>query len=82
MANGAIENDWIEWTGGECPVAPETVVDVRFRNGEEDCSGGAAEYWTRMSRGRDWWKHEGAPWGAEIDGGNEADIIAYRVVSA
>ena len=26
-------NEWIEWNGGECPVSPETKVEVRFRNG-------------------------------------------------
>lgn len=26
--------DWIEWKGGECPVADEHV-DVRLRNGDE-----------------------------------------------
>lgn len=26
--------DWIEWKGGECPVADE-YVDVRLRNGDE-----------------------------------------------
>lgn len=25
---------WIQWSGGECPVPPDTVVDVRFRNGD------------------------------------------------
>ena len=24
--------DWIEWGGGECPVPPDTLVEVRFRN--------------------------------------------------
>jgi len=24
--------DWIEWTGGECPVEPELQVWVRLRN--------------------------------------------------
>lgn len=24
---------WITWGGGVCPVAPETLVDVRFRDG-------------------------------------------------
>ncbi len=23
-------SDWIEWDGGECPVPPETMVEVRF----------------------------------------------------
>lgn len=27
---------WIEWKGGECPVHPEAMVMVRFRDGWED----------------------------------------------
>lgn len=27
---------WIEWSGGECPVPPDTLVEVLFRNGETD----------------------------------------------
>ncbi len=23
-------NDWIEWAGGECPVDPETLVQVKL----------------------------------------------------
>ena len=26
------DDSWIQWYGGECPVAPDTVVDVRFHN--------------------------------------------------
>jgi len=25
--------DWIEWKGGECPVPPDTMVEVRNRSG-------------------------------------------------
>lgn len=29
------KNDgWIEWGGGECPVDDDSIVEVRFRNGE------------------------------------------------
>lgn len=28
-------SDWIEWKGGECPVADGVQVDLRFRKGEE-----------------------------------------------
>ncbi len=37
--------DWIEWKGGECPVPPDTMVDVISRNGETNV--GRAETW--------WW---------------------------
>ena len=30
------KNDgWIEWGGGECPVEEGTLVDVRFRDGDD-----------------------------------------------
>lgn len=31
-------SDWIEWNGGECPLPPETNVEVRFRNGKTSCT--------------------------------------------
>ena len=30
-----MHNDWIEWTGGDCPVAKGTLVDVKYRDGVE-----------------------------------------------
>lgn len=27
MSASTESNDWIDWHGGECPVAPETMVD-------------------------------------------------------
>jgi len=38
------DNDWIDWNGGECPVDPDTTVDVEFANGEA-YSGSIAEAW-------------------------------------
>lgn len=26
-------NDWIEWHGGDCPVADNTTVEVSYRGG-------------------------------------------------
>lgn len=26
------DNGWIKWQGGECPVAPDTEVDVKFKD--------------------------------------------------
>lgn len=34
------DNEWIEWAGGECPVAAGMTLSLRFRNGIEwldDC---------------------------------------------
>jgi len=38
------EPEWIEWNGGECPVAPETRVEVKFHN-EETNGLCFAHYW-------------------------------------
>ena len=56
--------DWIEWKGGECPVPPGTVVEVRFRNGNSDPDSNA-EWWT---------------WDWDCDRESTRDIVAYRVV--
>jgi hypothetical protein len=58
--------DWIEWSGGERPVAPGTRVEVRFRSGDSDPHCNAA-----------WW---GWKWmGRDLE--DTHDIVAYRVVS-
>jgi hypothetical protein len=63
------ENEWIEWTGGECPVAPEQRVDVRLRNRGDMLghrAGAVAVFfqWDRLAA-------------------NAAnDVVAYRYVSA
>ena len=28
--------NWIEWNGGECPVPAGTIVDVKYRDGDEE----------------------------------------------
>lgn len=38
------ENGWIEWPGGDCPVAPTTLVDVKFRDGS-GADGEPANWW-------------------------------------
>lgn len=80
--------EWIEWSGGECPVPPNTIVDIMVRGGEENsvqraklwgigCGPMPAYVW---SGGRfNAWKHEPCE---AIDDPHFCDIIAYRVVSA
>lgn len=63
-----MEDGWIEWTGGECPVAPETLVDVMFRGPtygmEPDRDHGQADDF--------YWPHD-----------DEAcDIVSYRVAQS
>ncbi|HEX8418539.1 MAG TPA: hypothetical protein VF638_00845 [Sphingomonas sp.] len=69
MASAAAPaSDWIEWTGGERPVAPDTLVDFRLRFGQETTG------W--LAKECDW-SHE--PMDHHDYG---YDIIAYRVVAA
>lgn len=57
---------WLPWEGGECPVAPETYVEVKLRNGR-----GSANL-----QARNWtWT-----WAFKNDE-HPGDIIAYRIVS-
>lgn len=45
-------DDWIEWKGGECPVAPDTLVVVRYRDGSKsDIGPQTALHWR--------WQHTG-----------------------
>jgi hypothetical protein len=45
MTNQNYNNgNWHPWTGGDCPVHPDSKVDVMFSNGET-CSGNDADQW-------------------------------------
>lgn len=37
------DDGWIDWAGGECPVAPDTIVSVRFGDLEACSTTGAAK---------------------------------------
>lgn len=58
-----MDKQWIEWTGGECPVQMDDLVTVRLRNGTEYNDLGSELKWShglhKMYR--------------------EHEIIAYRV---
>lgn len=70
----AAKNDgWIEWGGGECPVEEGTLVDVRYRNGEENHHVGAGLSFCDTGsnpdlNAEDWSKDD-----------TSSDIIAYRL---
>lgn len=67
----AAKNDgWIEWRGGECPVPEGTLVDVRYRDGQELNALPANDI---AASSRD---ASHAFWRAD---GNQNDIIAYRL---
>lgn len=61
---GLDADGWIEWKGGECPVAKWTRVDVRYRNGQEVDNVPAG------ANGAYNWDNDD----------NQYDIVAYRVV--
>lgn len=63
--------DWIEWAGGECPVAPTTKVQVRMRDGATEKVENAA-YWCAVLLDRDYWVNEPSD--------HNNDIVAYRIV--
>jgi hypothetical protein len=43
---------WIEWEGGECPVPPNRVVDVKIRSGEIFYGPAFSYAWTHGGNGR------------------------------
>lgn len=60
----AASEGWIEWAGGECPVDSDAIVEVRFRNQNQN----HCQY--NNDRAGDFeWKHIGS----------KCDIIAYRL---
>ena len=44
MTTKKIYGPWIKWHGGECPVPPETLVQVRFRDGTIEPVHASSEY--------------------------------------
>lgn len=64
LVEPAQTDGWIEWNGGECPVAAGTVVQAKLRL--------PLPGWDEKKRpGEEWdWSHEGSA----------GDIIAYRIV--
>ena len=62
---------WLIHDGGRCPVAPETMVRVRYRarpfERRESTSAPARASWFQI--GTDWWRHQSP--------NRSNDIIAY-----
>ena len=64
-----MENEgWIEWSGGECPVADDYFVDIRFRFGMVRHSVVAGDF-VDADDSLNYWIHDG----------DTHDIIAYRI---
>ena len=66
-----LNDGWIEWKGGKCPVVKGTFVDIRLRDGSEELNLAADV----LTSGRNpdascaFWKHDD----------DQCDIIAYRL---
>lgn len=41
-------SNWLEWHGGECPIDPDTIVDVRFGDGSVDTDFAGCWDWGNM----------------------------------
>lgn len=51
-----MENEWISWEGGECPVDPNAIVDIEIRNSRR------SEILENQRAG-DWgWTHDTLAW--------------------
>lgn len=61
-------SEWIKWNGGECPVHPETIVRVQFRNE------------TRDYADRPWSDEKASEWRWSHRKGSLTNIIAYRII--
>ena len=46
-----IYDPWIKWHGGECPVPPDTMVEVKYRNGVLGSWHHAGDYFWRHGMG-------------------------------
>jgi len=49
------DDGWIPWSGGKCPVSPDTYVDVMFRNGSifADTKPGSDQMWKHFNSAYD-----------------------------
>lgn len=60
--------EWIEWGGGECPVADGTVVEIAFRDGSRWHTDKASDYyWGSDSLGEDIIRYRVVEYKAERD---------------
>lgn len=58
------EPEWMSWSGGECPLPADTIVEVKFYDRQTESGSKASAYV---------WRHGAL-------GVRELDIIAYRVI--
>ena len=54
MTTKKIYGPWVKWDGGECPVPLDTIVEVKFRDGDSQSGHPAyAYYWHHDGDGAD-----------------------------
>lgn len=68
----ASDDGWVAWNGGECPVAPDTLVLIRTREGRSAFEDDPTP--ARTLR----WEHPVEAYGQTH---SECDVVAYKVVS-
>lgn len=59
-------NGWVEWNGGECPVAEGTLIDQRLRDGREYFGSKVGQFGNSTRPA--FWRHDG----------DRAEVVAYR----
>lgn len=60
-----MENEWIEWAGGECPVDNEAMIEIRYNDGD---------VFTDRADRLDWLH-------SDPNSDPNSDIVAYRVLA-
>lgn len=65
--NDQPRDDWIEWSGGECPVGRHAIIQTIFRCEDKESFDPEAG-----QAGRYQWDHDGLGY----------DIVAYRIVQS
>lgn len=64
------DNDWIEWSGGDCPVKKGTLLDVRYRDGYIEYKiPSLIPIHGTMRKATNWFHHE-----------TDGDIVAYKII--
>lgn len=70
-----MNNDWIDWAGGACPVADGSKVDVKHRDGDVFLSNTAG---LESESETDGFAED---WSVSGNHSHPGDIVAYRVAN-
>lgn len=77
MATQSDNDGWIEWAGGECPVAGHVLVDIKHADGTCSPQMRADDLIVAEPHGFDWWRHLDP-----IHTARGGFVKAYRMVPA